>query len=413
MKNTAPYFDEFIRLAQTQKEVTDKSCIETLLQLYDTMSIIEVSGEDELRSIWIEIPRGTIEDYGDYKEFLEEGIVECYKDFEELWNVDYPEESRWYEVSSLTYDNNHYFFVDSVLSFQIASKEDVASQEYFNNELISWFYEIMMDTLDCIKKDVAGYNNYLNNKLSYNRRFGKLFRKDFWSIFPDEELSFQSNLSSEDMICLEAVVHQSIHSKNDQVLKRITAGDFFEFCRIGYIAVDYFKTESNNLNAVEMYKRMADGRDDGLTRLDLDSEEDFKFWMKNKIGGSHPWEICRGGNSTHISLYVQSIEYGWTLNLAGSSRARVLETVKMAIALFKKHIPFVLRDAEEIFRMVSGTDYIGIVPKTILPRYCGSHFPPNDRIIDFMQLGYEETSTIIEKTLWYPLREIRMCESHL
>ena len=81
---------------------------------------------------------------------------------------------------------------------------------------------------------------------------------------------------------------------------------------------------------------------------------------------------------------------------------------KMAIALYKNHIPFVLRDAEEILRMITGTDYIGIVPKTILPRYCGSHFPPEDKIIDFMNLGFEETKEIVEKTIWYPIREIRI-----
>jgi len=28
---------------------------------------LEVQGDDELRSIWIEVPRGKISDFGDYK----------------------------------------------------------------------------------------------------------------------------------------------------------------------------------------------------------------------------------------------------------------------------------------------------------------------------------------------------------
>ena len=408
MRTSAPLFDQLIRVAQSEKVVTDQDCINTLLLIYNEISIIEVCGDDDLRSIWIEIPRGSMEDYGDYEEFLEEEMVCNYEDFVELWEGDYPEETKWYEFSVLTYNKEYYFFVDSVLTFHVKVNEDVTNQAYFSKDLIGWVYEVVLDTLKSIETDVAHYNEYLNKQLSFNRRFGKLYRKDYWSIFPEEGLTFQRNLSNEDISILEAVVSQSIGSRMDLVLKKMTAGDFFEFCRIGYNANDYFKVDKNNLSAVEMYKRKADGRDDGMTKLDLDSEEDFKAWIRHKIGGGHPWEICRGGNSTHISLYVQSTENGWKLVLAGSSCGRVIETVKMAVAFYKNHIPFVLRDAEEILRMITGTDYIGIVPKTILPRYCGSHFPPEDKIIDFMNLGFEKTKEIVEKTIWYPIREIRM-----
>jgi len=408
LRRTAPFFDQLIRVAQSEKVVTDKDCIDTLLLIFNELSFIETCGDDDLRSIWIEIPRGSIEDYGDYEEFLEEEMVRNYEDFVELWEGDYHEASKWYEFSVLTYNKEHYFFVDSVLTFHVKVNEDVTNQAYYSKDLIGWVYEVVLGTLKSIKTDVAHYNEYVNNQLSFNRRFGKLFRKDFWSVFPEEGLTFQSNLTSEDISILESVVNQSIGPERDLVLKKMTAGDFFGFCRIGYIANGYFKGEGNNLSAVEMYKRKADGRDDGMTKLDLDSEEDFKDWMRHKMCGGHPWEICSGGNSTHISLYVQSTENGWKLVLAGSSCVRVLETVKMAIALYRNNLPFELRDAEEILRMITGIDYIGIVPKTILPRYCGSHFPPEDKIIDFMNLGFEETKEIVEKTIWYPIREIRI-----
>jgi len=408
MKKTAPLLDHLIRVAQSEKVVTDKACIDTLLRQYNELSFIETCGDDDLRSIWIEIPRGSIEDFGDYEEFLEEEMVRNYEDFVELWHDDYPEETKWYMFSIMTYKNEYYFFFDSVLTFHVKLSEEVADRVYFSKDLIGWLNEIVLDTLNGIKTDVGGYNAHLNSHLPFNRRFGKLFRKDYWSIFPEEGLTFQSNLSSEDISILEAVVNQSIGSELNLTLKNMTAGDFFEYCRIGYIANDYFKDEKSNLSALEMYKRKADGRDDGMTKLDFDSEEDFKDWMKHKMCGGHPWEICRGGNSTHISLYAYSIENGWKLNLAGSSCVRVLETVKMAIALYKNHIPFTLRDAEEILRMISGTDYIGIVPKTIFPRYCSSHFPSEDKIIDFMNLGYEKKKDIIEKAIWYPIREIRI-----
>lgn len=48
------------------------------------------------------------------------------------------------------------------------------------------------------------------------------------------------------------------------------------------------------------YYRHADGRDDGLKKIDPDSAEAFADWLENREKGGHPWEVCRGGNSTHV-----------------------------------------------------------------------------------------------------------------
>jgi len=63
---------------------------------------------------------------------------------------------------------------------------------------------------------------------------------------------------------------------------------------------------------------------------------------------------------------------------------------------------------EEVFNMVTGNDFIGIVPDTICPVYCHSFFPKEDNIIDFMNLGSDKDMKpkIIEKAVWYPLEEI-------
>ncbi|MCL4415204.1 MAG: hypothetical protein M1365_00665, partial [Actinobacteria bacterium] len=157
------------------------------------------------------------------------------------------------------------------------------------------------------------------------------------------------------------------------------------------------------------YLAMADGRDCGLTKLDENSKTAFLNWYKNDSHcGGHPWEICRGGNSTHISLFLYQVENGWKLRLAGSSRARIIETVKMALAFYINKTPFVLEKAEEIFRMIKGIDFIGIVPETIIPRYCHGFFPDEDRINDFMNLGFERIEEIIKKSYWYPIKEVRL-----
>lgn len=82
----------------------------------------------------------------------------------------------------------------------------------------------------------------------------------------------------------------------------------------------------------------------------------------------------------------------------------------MALAMYENKIPFELSDAEQIVDMVSGNDFIGIVPDHAVPRYCHNLFPKEDRINDFMNLNFEKKfeSKIIEKTYWYPLDKIEL-----
>jgi len=104
-------------------------------------------------------------------------------------------------------------------------------------------------------------------------------------------------------------------------LPEMTAALFFDCCRLGYEANRYEGIEK--LEPKELYRSYADSRDEGLLRLDESSAETFNDWYHDKAHyGGHPWEVCRGGNSTHISLYVCHDERGWWLRLAGSSLSR-------------------------------------------------------------------------------------------
>ncbi|MHB1442495.1 MAG: hypothetical protein ACYCXO_07050 [Candidatus Humimicrobiaceae bacterium] len=208
---------------------------------------------------------------------------------------------------------------------------------------------------------------------------------------------------------LEKIVEQSVKDNSNLIINKVSAGDYFRICEIGYNANAYFKEKEEELTPKKKYLAMADGRDCGLRKLDESSETAFADWYKNDSHcGGHPWEICRGGNSTHVSLYLYQVENGWKLRLAGSSRARVVETVKMALAFYLNKIPFILEKAEEILRMITGIDFIGIVPETIIPRYCYGFFPDDNRINDFMNLGFERAKEIIEKSYWYPIKEVRL-----
>ena len=94
----------------------------------------------------------------------------------------------------------------------------------------------------------------------------------------------------------------------------MTSNEFFEYCRVAYLAGQREDDHVDaNLSGREMYERYADGTDEGLLQIDGDSKEEFAAWIDGKhpkkTSGSHPWEIKRGGNTTHIDLSVSRPKY--------------------------------------------------------------------------------------------------------
>lgn len=134
----------------------------------------------------------------------------------------------------------------------------------------------------------------------------------------------------------------------------------------------------------------ADGRDEGLQDIDADSPEAFHAWFhdRDRCGG-HPWEVCRGGNSTHVDLRVLEDGRGYFLYLAGAAWNRTMETVKFYLALTRANIPVYLAEAKMLADRLAEEEKIGIVPEGVLPAYCGSWFP-NEHIIDYMNLPSED-----------------------
>ncbi|MCP4661812.1 MAG: hypothetical protein GY856_40940 [bacterium] len=155
---------------------------------------------------------------------------------------------------------------------------------------------------------------------------------------------------------------------------------------------------------------MADNRDSGLLEIAPDDPAAFSRWYRERQLGGHPWEICRGGNRTHITLHVTPRGAGWQLGLAGFSTARAVETARMAIALDEHGVPFVLQHREEMLHMLRGEDLVGIVPADIPVGYNHGDFPEEDRIHSFIHLAViEETcGSLPEGIAWYPLEKMSL-----
>lgn len=413
MKLFAPYLDDFLGRSKNGalNQIPDLRI--HFLNIYEIMGCIKPEGDDSIRRLWIDIPRGTIEDFGDYEEFREEELVDSYEEFEQEWQYYYPDPVKWYNITIAIYQEVKYFYINTELCFSIEGDNAVDHTEEFHfrelENTLKLLYARISEVLSLVKNDVHGYNAQLEKNLSYQKRTGRIVRKAFWDILGEDAERLDEKLGNYHIDVMKTVVKKQKMAKQPQIHTGISADDFFRYCEICYDANHYFDEADEKLSPREKYIRMSDGRHGGLLDIDPGSKDDFiKWYRSDRIMGAHPWEICRGGNSTHISLMVSQTEGGWNLFLAGSSRGRVEETVRMAVALHENGILFNLHQGEEIFRMITGNDYIGIVPDHIFPRYCHGLFPAEDRIIDFMNLGHEKKEMIISNAYWYPLDPIEI-----
>jgi hypothetical protein len=407
----APEFDNCIGFLKSGNVGIDLLSRQKLVALYALMKEIKVQGEDELRSIWVEILRGGIRKFGSYGQYKREEMVSSREEYRQMWLDYYPRKTKWYQFSTTKYRDDHYFYINSRLIFTLNGNSVPRESHMESDEEVHAFLDGLLDhvtrEIKNLRKDPSGWNAYLQEHLSYDLRFGKIQRASLWQIYGEEAIRFDRQLGKRRIARLKKYISTCNTPGFDLHLPQMTADRYFSLCETAYEANGYFKGDRKKLTAREKYTAMADGRDGGLRETGGNTEQAFRDWYHGeKWRGGHPWEICRGGNSTHISLSVHPEGERWKLTLAGSSAARVVETVKIAVALYDLGIPFELIQKEEILRMVTGEDYVGIVPEYVFPRYCHGFFPKEDRIIDFMNLDREDAEKIIPAASWYPLDRV-------
>jgi hypothetical protein len=412
----APQIDDVIGNLKSDPDLMNQKIHLGLMGIYASFISIKPFGDDDIRQIWIEAERGPVEVFGDYEEYKESGEVNNLDEFVELWQAYYPQKTKWYKFQTAKFRNELFFYFGDKLIFTINNQEQSRNEgksgwnlEFLEN-FVQWLAEKVVEETNKLKNNPTAYNHYIRQNLPLAKQYGRIKRQYFWNILGNETIRPDIGLGEGLINKLKALLAE-MKEIEKPLLQEMTANVFFWICEICYDANNYFKNQKEDLSSVEKYLSLADGRDAGLRNIEADSPQAFYNWYHSgDRHGGHPWEICRGGNSTHISLFVLENAGKWAVRLAGSSIVRVEETVRMAIALYENKIPFELSDSAQIVDMISGNDFIGIVPENIVPRYCQHLFPQKDRIIDFMNLNFEKEceSKIIEKIQWYPLDKIEL-----
>lgn len=277
--------------------------------------------------------------------------------------------------------------------------------EYDISEFSQWLVDAVKEVISELKEGI--YNERLARKLPDEQRTGTVLRKYQWEVRPKIKEEIIGDLSEADLAEFTSNAEERL-TDNSQLLKQMTANDFYRYCAMGYAANRY---DGCDKSPKEQYLKHADGRDDGLRDIDPDSPDAFSDWYHNHIGGGHPWEVCRGGNSTHVSLYVHEQANGWYLSLAGSAWTRCQETMKFFLALHRAGLPVTVYEAPVLKARVLGEEKVGIVPLGVFPAYCHSFFP-GESVIDFINLpsDKDDRKWLAEHCVWQPLEYTELRE---
>lgn len=141
-----------------------------------------------------------------------------------------------------------------------------------------------------------------------------------------------------------------------------------------------------------MYKLYADGRHEGLLDIDPSSGKEFADWIDGahpkREGGGHPWEIKRGGNTTHIDLSVSRPSLyrkdSFKVELRGESIGRMVETIRMFLAIHETKMPISIANPESVRKRLLAQDNIGIIPVYASLHRANQHFSQDMDVFDVM-----------------------------
>ncbi len=438
---TAPKIDRLLRCFEDDylnpTFMTPKlaAAMEPLFYLMNDLA--PLNKNHEAKSIWLQIPRGDIGDYDSFDELKEYGDVKTYEEYESMWKEEYPDAVCWYElmiVESINQDGSLFFRAvrlgnNTVINAITEERNDESENcpEDAVIELCNLILPAVSEAMEKIRKGT--YNAEVESGLPYKFRTGVIRRAAIWEKDPENKKWAVDGLSLEKIEEL-----RNLLSENDAMrigrLSRMTANDFYNACSIGYKACGY---EDDGLSPIDQYYRHADGRDEGLNSRgqgvssgpgidpNLPDAWDEWFFDRNRFGG-HPWEVCRGGSFTHLSLFVmhdrdelewkiqsgeirtENVERhpcGYYFIVAGTHR--IFEAVNFYTALRAAGLPVLLSGGNEIMARLDGTDYVGIVSHNSTWRECEEIIPESyGPIIDFIHVYDEEMKKFGDQIEWIP-----------
>ena len=325
-----------------------------------------------------------------------------------VWNILFPDKGeKWHHLHVNKY--KHAFYITHVDggggSLEVEQKKGVRAMDSMgtpsysveNHGQLATVWETLIESarkwLKVARKDWIKANKRIQVEYPLRYRYGVAPNALIRASLPDV-YRLDKELGKGRTWKLVRLVEDGFFLKTENTeVSSMTAADYFQYCRIAYIAGKRKEeTVDESLSGREMYSRYADGRHEGLLDIDPASGQEFADWIDGKHpkrkGGGHPWEIKRGGNTTHIDLTVSRPssyrQEGFKVELRGESIVRMVETMRMFLAIHEAKFPISIANPEGVRKRLLAQDNIGFIPFFASLHRANQHFSQDEDVFDVM-----------------------------
>ena len=172
--------------------VVGDKLLDMLVEVQSQFERLEAMGDDDFRAFHIEIPRATLDEWGNCEEGIADGEYKNREEYIEDWKSYNPMETYWFHVSvaryneyrSLIFNNKklRHFVITNRSSYALRGSGFQNGQWY--EDCLTKIFSYLKILIDAIVSNPDGYNEYVANNLPYQLRYGRIARKDFNRIEP-------------------------------------------------------------------------------------------------------------------------------------------------------------------------------------------------------------------------------------
>ena len=349
-------FNQLPACRNLEISIVDDKSLDVIMRIKKLLSIFEPMGIDELRYVYIEAVRGTIEDwctYEDYRKITGERM----KAWKKEWRYGYPYSKEWYQIGIRHYKELTFLYIsrnwreDIILGNTkdiYTPREQVESPIYDVSSFLIKLEAYLVSVVESIKNDPQGYIRYLEGNYPHNLRTGKISTYDWCRI--TKENGF--DLDDETL----GIIQNILSSKPESSCIPLTLREYMRIWKIAYTSLDQ-NQHLKDSSIEEVFRHSSKGGLSDMEAYDWDSESGFRKWEQEN-SSYHCFDICYA----RVHLFAQSYNGRYYLELAAHYEGWLHELLRIAIALYKAGVPFVLRDAENILAMYNLKGDVKIIP---------------------------------------------------
>lgn len=355
----------------------DEKSFALIKEIQKELSVFEPIEDDEAHKIWLEIPRGTAEEWKAFEDELYQRAEEDnIKSYQEALDEDYPYERQWFFLVASTYRENTFLKIsDRVHEYVIFTNRNLHDKGYAYD--MCWFLEpllhLVRQRVDEIARNPEAYNGHIAEALPYRQRSGRIKSKYLHQILPGTKLAVEDPayciLVMKELIRREEVYasvkkEAEVDWAKEGVLAPFDTMTIRRFCKYYRIADTVFWKNSHYERAKEAVSIEDDveyyqdhGLHNALDGLELDSEEDFKSFACDHYG-----EL--GLSRTNVGATEHYAGGKWVITLGVSYSAYVDKALEIAVALYESGAPFVFYEAENLLHILEETGTVRIASFT-------------------------------------------------